>query len=332
MNIPTSQSQRNLLPSILALQNRENTTAFPPRAPSQQRERMLTPGNPRAEINRPDHSPGRIPISAPFPNNPHPSATIAEDDTAMLEDLNEINKRVNNSREIHLLRAAGFIHDKSSQDNVDHKREQVELESNVQKPTTEDRTDQKFTVNINVLQQRQDTVQKIEIKQPKKSDPLALDLDGNGLETTGLKNGIYFDIDGDGITDRTSFISGGDAFVALDRNENGIIDSGKELFGDQNGDMNGYEALSRYDNNLDGVIDKGDAIFNQLRLLTVNSEGTQQLRTLNESGISSISVNYANHDKALNQYDSVMQISTFERDDGSKGDSGDILLGYNSHA
>jgi len=161
-----------------------------------------------------------------------------------------------------------------------------------------------------------------------KTDPLAFDLDGNGLETTGINNGIEFDIDGDGNKEQTSFISGNDAFLTYDKNGNGIIDSGKELFGDQNGASNGYEELKKYDDNQDGIIDKQDAIYNKLQLLKVDENNQQQLSGLKENGVQSINLNYANTKEQLNLYDSVEQTATYTKEDGTTGKTGDILLGH----
>lgn len=160
------------------------------------------------------------------------------------------------------------------------------------------------------------------------ADPLAFDLDGNGLQTTGVKNGVDFDIDADGNTDKTSFISGNDAFLALDKNNNGKIDNGKELFGDQNGSANGYDELSKYDSNHDNIIDDKDPVFERLRLFKMDNSGNQVLSSLEDSGIKSIALGYQNSQKAINQYDSITQEGSFERKDGSTGATGDIMLGF----
>ncbi len=164
------------------------------------------------------------------------------------------------------------------------------------------------------------------------SDPLALDIDGNGLQTTGVHNGVSFDINADGKTDKTSFVSGNDAFLALDKNGNGQIDSGKELFGDQNGAANGYEELRKYDSNYDNKIDKDDPVYERLRLFRMDQSGNQLLTSLDDSGIKSIALGYQNTHKALNQYDQVTQQSTYEREDGSTGETGDIMVGFNDKA
>ena len=160
------------------------------------------------------------------------------------------------------------------------------------------------------------------------SDPLAFDMDDNGLQTTGVRNGVNFDINADGNADKTSFVSGNDAFLALDKNNNGKIDNGKELFGDQNGAGNGYEELRKYDTNNDNKIDRNDAVYDRLRLFRMDGNGNQVISSVKESGIKSIALGYQNTQKALNQYDKITQESTFERDDGSIGNTGDIMVGF----
>ncbi len=161
-----------------------------------------------------------------------------------------------------------------------------------------------------------------------KKDPLALDLNGNGLQTTGVEKGVLFDVDGDGSKEQTSIITGGDAFLAYDKNGNGVIDNGKELFGDSNGYQHGFAELASYDDNQDGKIDASDSIFNQLKLLTYNQNGEQELVALNKTNIASINVNYSDHNQSINQYDTIAQLGQFEYKNGQKGIAGDLLLGY----
>jgi hypothetical protein len=168
----------------------------------------------------------------------------------------------------------------------------------------------------------------IDQSEVKKSDPLAFDLDGNGIQTTGINQGIQFDINADGKTEQTSFISGNDAFLAYDKNGNGMIDNGSELFGDQNGASNGFEELKKYDDNNDGLIDKNDAIYSDLSLLSLDKNNQHKIASLTDQNIQSINLNYNNQHHAINYYDSVEQTSSFKRTDGTSGYAADILLGH----
>ena len=105
-----------------------------------------------------------------------------------------------------------------------------------------------------------------------RSDPLTLDLDADGIETTSANTGITFDFDGDGLKTGTGWVKGDDGFLVLDRNGNGTIDTGRELFGvdtvKRNGQkaVNGFDALSDLDSNADGVFDAKDAQFANVRV------------------------------------------------------------------
>lgn len=162
----------------------------------------------------------------------------------------------------------------------------------------------------------------------RRSDPLALDLAGTGLATTGIEDGVRFDIDADGRLDRVSVAAGGSAFVAHDRNGNGRIDDGRELFGDQHGHANGFEALRGQDHNRDGAIDARDPVFEMLRLVQLQADGSQRLTTLAAAGVASISLDWQPAGITLNAYDSVAQLGRYTRVDGSGGTAGDLLLGF----
>jgi len=117
-------------------------------------------------------------------------------------------------------------------------------------------------------------------------DPLVVDLDGRGPETTGQPGARPFDLVGDGDVRPTSFVQGDTAFLALDRNGNGRIDDGRELFGDQHGSVDGYAELGRFDDNGDRWIDTRDRVYGDLRLLF--GDGRQS--TLAEVGILALQV------------------------------------------
>lgn len=158
------------------------------------------------------------------------------------------------------------------------------------------------------------------------TDPLVLDLAGNGFTTRGLDDAVRFDLTGDGRPESISAPKGDDALLALDRNGNGRIDSGKELFGDQHGASNGFAELSKYDDNRDGRIDQQDSVFEQLSLLRFDAQGRQQQQTLAEAGVSAIHLQAQNVKQALGAYDEIAQIGRFDFADGRSGQAADLLL------
>jgi hypothetical protein len=161
---------------------------------------------------------------------------------------------------------------------------------------------------------------------PRQVDPLVLDMAGNGFTTSGLGRAVRFDLDADGRMDSISVPTADDALLALDRNGNGRIDDGRELFGDQHGAANGFAELARFDDNGDGRIDAADAVFDKLRLLRFDAQGRQRLQTLGEAGVSAIDLRARDVSIALGAYDQIAQLGRFEFTDGRSGQAADLLL------
>ncbi len=139
---------------------------------------------------------------------------------------------------------------------------------------------------------------------PPPRDQLVLDLGGNGIITTGLTAGIHFDHDGDGFRELSGFVNSEDGLLVLDRNGDGKINDGGELFGDStrflNGEIapHGFAALSEFDDDKDGVINKDDAIFDKLRIFQdLNQNGKTdagELFSLEEKKIAGLNLTYQN--------------------------------------
>lgn len=115
-------------------------------------------------------------------------------------------------------------------------------------------------------------------------DPLVLNIDAPGIGFTG--ESIEIDIDLDGKLDALPILSAGNAYLTLDKNQNGRIDDGSELFGPETG--SGFSELRAYDDDQNGWIDENDAIFNKLTLWSVNQNGEKSLLGLKEAGVGAI--------------------------------------------
>ncbi|MCB9554758.1 MAG: hypothetical protein H6707_01560 [Deltaproteobacteria bacterium] len=128
------------------------------------------------------------------------------------------------------------------------------------------------------------------------SSPLVLDLAGDGLLLKPASAGTQFALLNPAEPVQVGWLAGSDdALLALDRNDNGLIDDGSELFGDASG-YDGFAALARYDDNHDGTIDASDAIFDRLLLWRDNGDGRSQpdeLMTLRSAGVRALSLRHS---------------------------------------
>ena len=174
----------------------------------------------------------------------------------------------------------------------------------------------------------------------RKETPLILDLKGDGLELTNMSKGVNFDLNGDGTMDRTAWTSAhtdfDDAFLVYDKNGDGAINDGKELFGSQNGAINGFAELGKYDSNNDGKIDNNDNIFDKLQLWSdMNGDGKVddgELKTLKEMGVAEISTKYNEVHNAAGDLledkngNTIGLQGSFKKDDGSVSKMTDVLF------
>jgi hypothetical protein len=163
--------------------------------------------------------------------------------------------------------------------------------------------------------------------------PLVLDLDGGGVSTRGLAEGLSFDIDGDGVLDRTGWIAAGEGLLALDHNLDGKINDGKELFGsatvlsDGTTAIDGFRALAPLDTNGDGWVDASDSRFAELMVwVDSNLDGKTdpgELLSLPEAGVSRLSL-AARASQRDSEGNLIGLVSVFERQDGQTSELADV--------
>ncbi len=139
-------------------------------------------------------------------------------------------------------------------------------------------------INLDISLSRSFTHQtKIELSEDILKDPLVISLDGNLPMLSSHK--FAFDIDSDGSSDQISMLKQNSGFLALDKNSNGKIDDGSELFGTKSGD--GFKDLAAFDDDKNGWIDENDKIFDRLQVWMKN-KNEDKLVSIGELGIGAI--------------------------------------------
>ena len=128
------------------------------------------------------------------------------------------------------------------------------------------------------------------------TDPLVINMDADTASVSDQK--FYFDLNADGEEEQISFAGKGSGFLALDKNSDGTINDGNELFGTKSGD--GFKDLAAYDKDENGWIDENDEIFNQLKIWTKDEDGKDQLIDLKKAGVGALHLGKASTEFSLN--------------------------------
>ena len=126
-------------------------------------------------------------------------------------------------------------------------------------------------------------------------DPLVINLDTDIAGVSDQK--FLFDIDSDGVKDSISVLNGGSGFLALDKNGDGTVNDGSELFGTSSGD--GFKDLAAYDSDGNGWIDEADEIWDKLLIYSMNEDGSSSLYGLKEKGVGAIFLGNVSTDYSL---------------------------------
>ncbi|WP_165590171.1 calcium-binding protein, partial [Campylobacter geochelonis] len=174
-----------------------------------------------------------------------------------------------------------------------------------------------------------DEIKKHIVKDTLYTPPLVLDLNSNSTTSNFLESSIaYFDYDGDGVRQKTAWIESGDALLAVDINQDGVINDASELFGtyyklkDESFAKDGYDALKEFDSDNNGIINEFDKDFNKLLAWSdANTDAltdTTELKTLKELNISSIHLPAKENTHTIENGNIISNESVFSHNDLSK--------------
>ncbi len=166
------------------------------------------------------------------------------------------------------------------------------------------------------------------------ASPLVIDLDGDGVETTTVESGVYFDHDNNSFAENSSWVGKDDGLLVRDLNNNGEIDNGTELFGNNSvlssGEKaaNGFEALKDLDSNGDNIFNSSDTAWNEVKVWKDSNQDGEvdsgELLTLEQAGVSGINLNYENETTTDENGNQHKQTGTFIKTDGSTGSVHDV--------
>lgn len=115
-------------------------------------------------------------------------------------------------------------------------------------------------------------------------DPLVINFSGNAAELTDTS--FSFDLNVDGKEDQVAFVGAGSGFLVLDKNRDGVVNDGSELFGPTTND--GFKELALYDDDDNNWIDENDPVYSRLQLWTQDDAGKNQLSSLGQKGVGAI--------------------------------------------
>lgn len=171
-----------------------------------------------------------------------------------------------------------------TQENFEFEKENTSF-STVGTVRTSDGREINFNVNVGMSREFEQYYQNdLEIASFNMCDPLVINLDTDVTELSDQT--FYFDIDADGEMDEISQLGAGSGYLALDKNGDGVINDGSELFGTESG--NGFKDLAQYDDDGNGWIDENDAIWSKLQIWTKDENGNDKLYRLADKGVGAI--------------------------------------------
>ena len=159
-----------------------------------------------------------------------------------------------------------------------------------------------FNVELSMSRSFMQAFDKLEAKDYIKTDPLMINLDTNIASVSDQK--FFFDLDADGEEEQISFAGNGSGFLALDKNGDGKVNDGSELFGTSSGD--GFRDLALYDEDGNGWIDENDSVFDRLRIWTKDANGEDYLIDLKKADVGAIYLGNADTQFSLKNDENIL--------------------------
>jgi len=166
------------------------------------------------------------------------------------------------------------------------------------------------------------------------SSPIVLDLTGLGIQTQSIAAGTMFDLNNTGTAVHTGWVTSGDGLLVIDRNNDGVINNGSELFGTATQmttggtAANGYAALAQMDTNGDGVISAADSGWSELKVwVDSNGDGISQsgeLKSMASLGITQLNLAATVTPSDTNNGNIIGMVSSYTTSDGATHQMGDV--------
>lgn len=156
-----------------------------------------------------------------------------------------------------------------------------------------------FNVDLELSRDFMECTNLTELSEVKRvmTDPLVINLNNPSATVSDMK--FRFDLNADGVEDDVSYLNSGSGFLALDKNGDGKINDGSELFGARTG--NGFEELAAYDSDNNGWIDEADAIYDKLTVWIKTADGTDKQLSLKEANVGAIYLGSVSTDYSLTE-------------------------------
>lgn len=164
---------------------------------------------------------------------------------------------------------------------------------------TEDGREISFNISIEMSRRYSEKYEDIMVQTVACTDPLVINYNADAAQMSDMK--FFFDLDCDGKEEEISYLKNGSGFLALDKNGDGVINDGSELFGTRSGD--GFADLAAYDEDGNGWIDENDSIFDELKVWIRDEYGQNILIPLKRTGAGAICLANESTEFSLNSHE-----------------------------